>query len=211
MKKQCFKCFKIKPLSYFYKHFEMKDGYLNKCKECAKQDSKNNEKNYFSSVLSYDKTEKGVIRVIYKTQKSNSKRRNHPCPSYSKEWLTLWLYDNNFKKFYNEWVDSNYLKSEKPSIDRIDDYKPYTKNNIRLVKWKDNKDKQTTDILLGRSTSGERCRPVIQYDSSGKFLAEYVSFNSAKRINGYSMERSLKSGRIDRKGFKWSYKNGNTR
>lgn len=53
--KRCFKCGQSKPLSHFYKHPEMKDGHLNKCKECTKIDVRANFKDNKSYYKQYEK------------------------------------------------------------------------------------------------------------------------------------------------------------
>lgn len=195
--KICFKCNSFKPLSQFYKHSAMSDGYLGKCKSCTKNDVNQNQNDY-------DKTEKGVIRIIYKTQKGNSKRRGHIPPTYSKDELKTFLYENGFKNLYNNWVNSGYDKKKKPSVDRLDDFKGYSLDNISLVTWEENKNKQTQDIINGTSTSGKRCKPVLQF-KDGVQIARYVSYADCKRAMGYSMERSIKSNSIDRKGYQYFY------
>ena len=196
--KKCFKCGIEKELSEFYKHKQMLDGHLNKCKECTKSDVKNNDTNY-------GENEYGVVRVMYDAQVFNSKRRGHGSPTYTKEELRAWLYENGYKNLYDKWVGSGRQKMLKPSCDRIDDYKGYSLDNIQLMTWGENHNKQAEDILKGRSTSGERCKALQQFDREGKLMCEFVSLSSAKRVMGYSMERALRKEIIDKNGYYWRY------
>lgn len=55
MRKPCFKCGLEKDLGEFYKHPEMTDGRLNKCKECAKGDVRENRANRRLQYSAYER------------------------------------------------------------------------------------------------------------------------------------------------------------
>lgn len=69
--KKCFKCGEVKSLSEFYKHKQMADGHLNKCKDCNKKDVIENRKNNVDYYREYDKARGSRQTVEYQRNYRN--------------------------------------------------------------------------------------------------------------------------------------------
>lgn len=154
-KKICFKCKKEKILSDFYKHPNMSDGRVNKCKECNKKDNKNNWHLKIDEKKKYDNyRQRYSIQRIFNHRYSGIKRRcllggtnGRIYGVTGKEFLSKnewndWCYDiKNYKKFimiYNNWVKSNFNEGLSPSVDRINNDLSYTPENIQWLTKLDN-------------------------------------------------------------------------
>ena len=199
--KICKKCKTSKNLEEYYNMKLNKDGKSGKCKEWTKKDVRRNSEKVGDK---YESSEKGVVRVIYKTMKRNNKLRGFGEMPFSKEDLSSWLYNNNnFKNLYDNWIKSGKDSRSKPSVDRLDDFKGYQFDNMSLVTWKDNKDHQTKDILTGVGTSGNRCSNVGKYDLHGNLIKTYVSYQEVRRVEGYCVHYPVKNNYPCKNGYVW--------
>ena len=89
--KTCKKCKNTLPIDQFSVHKQMKDGHLNKCKECAKKDSaewrvKNPEKIKEGSDRYYKEHKEQVYKTVSEWQSKNREKVNN--------WAKRWR-DNN--------------------------------------------------------------------------------------------------------------------
>jgi hypothetical protein len=72
---------------------------------------------------------------------------------------------------YNKWKDSDWSKNSVPSVDRIDPYKPYSLDNIKIVPWSINNSRNITEMST----------PVTRYDLNHKNPKKFPSVRAAAR------------------------------
>lgn len=194
--KKCVRCLDTKPIKDFYPAKDKKVGRLSHCRECS-----------IKSVNEYIKTKQGLTTSIYCTQKFSSKKRGHLKPNYSLSELREWIFHQDiFHKLYDEWVESGYDKWKRPSCDRIDDYKPYSLDNLRVVSWMDNWTKSSDDRVNGVNKKG--FKPVSQYSIDGNIIKVFSSATQAERETGILRPNIYKCCSGKRKyagGFIWKY------
>lgn len=165
--KTCNKCLNSFPKDHFYNKSQASDGLNTWCKSCCTLDE-----------LRRSRTRIGLVNAIYKAQRKNSGTRGHKPPSYTKRWLQKFVMQNkDFSKLYNAWVDSNYKSNLRPSIDRIDNSKSYTEDNIQLTTFQCNRALFNRDRAEARN--GAATTQVDQYDLDGQFIASFGSIKLA--------------------------------
>jgi len=163
--KVCYRCKVEKPLDEFLSDKKAKDGRKGLCKKC-----------HTKEILDYKKTKRGLITAIYSAQRSNSRSRKHPMPDYTLDELYDWMLSQpHFEELYNNWVESGYDKSIRPSIDRLDDYKPYTFSNIQLMTWRENNKKY-------KAVPIKSYKAVNVYTLFGEYLDTFKSIRTIANI-----------------------------
>jgi len=191
--KVCKQCKAMKELSQFRK---TKSGYGTTCKQC-----------YNDNSAKYFKTKQGIVARIYNKQKSSSRIRGHACPLYSCQELREWMFSKSkFHKIFNLWESLNYEISYAPSIDRIDDNKGYSFDNIQILTWEENKKKAYKGIMSGEIITQHKT--VNQYTKKGVFLKSFISIGDASRkinINRWNISSCCSGRRKSSGGYVWEY------
>jgi len=127
-------------------------------------------------------------------------------PDYSREDLLNWLFENNIEELHGQWVARDYDIKLTPSVDRLDDYKPYSFANIRLVTWDENHTRGHEDKRNG--INNKNSRAVNQLTMSGGFVEWFHSMNQATRDTGVRpghISECCMSLRKQAGGFLWEY------
>lgn len=98
--KECFKCHVTKPLSEFYKHPEMSDGHLNKCKDCARKDTiKNRNETNRGYYEAYDKARaKTERRRVWRKKRLIEERVKNPLANKARQAVAKALRKGTLKK-----------------------------------------------------------------------------------------------------------------
>lgn len=91
--KRCFKCRKVKPLSDYYKHPQMGDGHLNKCKQCTKKDATKHRSENLDYITRYDR-ERAKLPHRVKSRKDYFKKN----PDVQRAIKERWVANNQHKR-----------------------------------------------------------------------------------------------------------------
>jgi hypothetical protein len=155
-------------------------------------------KNY---MMDYRKTMKGVLYQIFFKEKNRCKKYNYELSYSLDEFIEMFINDPLYIKIYTNWKNNGYKHLERPSVDRDDPFKGYTKDNITMMTWGENKEKGYKEVKLKTRI------PISLFDMNNKKIREFISITEASQIMGISagnISLVLNNKRSHAGGFKFN-------
>ena len=136
---------------------------------------------------------------MYGRQRESSRSRGHKMPTYTLEELRYWMQQQeNLSSLMKAYKESGFKKDFIPSVDRLDNSKSYSFDNIQLVSWRENYMKERAKMS----------KAVNQLTMEGEFVKEWSSMEEVERYLGIFRSGISNVCRGKQKtagGFKWEY------
>lgn len=150
---------------------------------------------------------KNLLKRIYFQQKASSVKRWHTFWKYTLDEFREWvLGKNKFHVLYDNRVKSWYKKELVPSMDRLDDYKGYSFENIQITTWGENDKRAKNDRRNGINT--KISKGVIRIDRLTWDITEFYSIRHASRVNlimHSNISMCCSGKRKTAWGYKWKF------
>lgn len=157
--KKCFKCGLVKAIDEYYKHPQMADGHLGKCKNCTKDNVRTNYSEKRDKYREYDahRQRHSITRILnHRYSQIRQRVEGRAIRDYGvrgkgvltrEEWEE-WTKSNmdTFNALYSEWKSNGFTRGLTPSIDRVNNDLSYTQDNIRWITLSENAIKGTRTI-----------------------------------------------------------------
>ena len=176
--------------------------YYNRNKERI---SKKNKERY----RTHGRTFSGVVEQIYKSMRDSSRKRKMTPPDFSLEELFIWFLEQKNANFiFLNWRISCYSKWMKPSCDRIDDYKSYSLDNLKLGTWLDNSKNGNNARKNGLNNKDSKAVTGIN-TKTGEIVKFHSGIEASRRLN--IKQASISKVCLNKPhcksagGYKWSY------
>ncbi len=158
--KRCPKCGDVKGLAEFHKAKANPDGRAYYCKTCANASTKaarDKSPELRAAIRGHRFTPDGWAAAVLCHMRQSAKRRGHPPPVWAtptafRAYVET-FHGDAFRALWTAWAEAGFATELRPSMDRLDDDRSYTADNLRLVTWKANRDKwskSTTNRELAR-------------------------------------------------------------